>query len=111
MQNPLLLKFVAVFIASTILKVVFNMLIGGSIAMGLGVVVDVVFLACVYVLLRQYRVPSFKRIMTILLLLTFVSTLVELGVIGGDIGNLALLAIFGWLLIGKDGLLRRGRRF
>ena len=43
MQNPLLLKFVAVFIASTILKVVFNMLIGGSIAMGLGVVVDVVF--------------------------------------------------------------------
>lgn len=111
MQNKLLMKFVAVFIVSTLLKVLFNMMIGGNVALGLGILVDAAFLGCIYVLLRNYRVPQLQRTMAILTALTVVSVLIELGLLSGDIGNLVLLGVFAWLLIGKNGLLRRGRRF
>lgn len=112
MQNSLMMKFVGLFIISTILKVVFNMFVGGMVAMGLGVVVDAGFLVCVYMLLRQYRVPSIKRIMIILILLMLISILTEFGILPQDVGNLLLLAVFAWMIFGKGGILPRGgRRF
>lgn len=111
MQNPLLLKFVLLFIGCTVLKIVCNMFLTGMPAMVLGVLVDAAFLGSIYVLLRSYRIQNLKKIMGILVFMTVISTLVEFGVLSGGVSNLVFLAVLAWLVFGKDGIFRRRRKF
>lgn len=111
MQNPLLLKFVLLFIGCTVLKIVCNMFLTGIVAMVLGVLIDAAFLGSIYVLLRNYRIQNLKKIMGILVFMTVISTLVEFGVLSGGVSNLVFLAVLAWLVFGKDGIFRRRRKF
>lgn len=111
MQNPLLLKFVLLFIGCTVLKIICNMFLTGIVAMVLGVLIDAAFLGSIYVLLRNYRIQNLKKIMGILVFMTVISTLTEFGVLSGGVSNLVFLAVLAWLIFGKDGIFRRRRKF
>ncbi len=118
MQNQLLMKFVLIFIGSTIIKMLVQQLLPGTVAaLVLSVLVDIAFVGCIYLVLRRYNIPEFRQIMLILAGMTLVGILIETGLLSVVVGNILLLFIFLWILLRKTGLLDRwrgrgrGRRF
>lgn len=74
------------------------------------IVIDLVVLGVAYLILKQYPYIDLKKAMSYLGAITFVSVLVDLGIIGGEIGNLAVLAMLLWMIFG-DRLLLFGDRY
>lgn len=110
MQN-ITIKLLAVFIVSGILKIVVHMLFNGSfIGIGGGILIDVAVLGYIYLLLKEYHYPNLKKIMLFLGGIIFISILIDLSILGGDLGNLLILSIIAWMIFGKDGFFS-GRRF
>ena len=110
MQNQLLMKFVLIFIGSTIIKMLVQQLLPGTVAaLVLSVLVDIAFVGCIYLVLRRYNIPEFRQIMLILAGMTLVGILIETGLLSVVVGNILLLFIFLWILLRKTGLLDRWR--
>jgi hypothetical protein len=113
-MQPMVIRLLAVFVVSGIIKLTLQMIVGGPIAVVLGVLVDIGVLWYIYQLLRRYGYVGLKRIMLFLSGITLISILVEVGVLRGDFGNLIILLAIAWILFGKDGLWggrRRGRNW
>lgn len=67
------------------------------------VAVDIAVFVAVYLILRRYPWINLKRSLTFFGGLTVVNILVDLGIVNGLIGNVALLLLLGWLMFGQDG--------
>jgi len=96
---------------------VFAVMIGGSVLKYLfanpllWVIVDLAVLGIAFVLLKRYPFIDLKKSMSFLGSLTAVSILVDLGVVDGMIGNIAVLALVAWMIYkGGSGGGRRPRR-
>ncbi|MBQ6713331.1 MAG: hypothetical protein IJN28_06060 [Selenomonadales bacterium] len=74
------------------------------------VVIDLVVLGVAYLILKQHPYIDLKKAMSYLGAITFISVLVDLGIIGGEIGNMAVLALLLWMMFG-DRLLLFGDRY
>lgn len=68
------------------------------------VLFDVAVLGIAYLILRRAPYINMKHSMLFLGGLTGINVLVDLGIMGGMMGNVALLALLGWMLFG-------GKRF
>lgn len=67
------------------------------------VAIDIAIFAAVYLILRRYPWVNLKRSMTFFGCLTLVNIFVDLGIVDGFIGNIALLILLGWMLFGQGG--------
>jgi hypothetical protein len=74
------------------------------------VVIDLAVLGVAYLLLRRDPFIDMKRSMIFLGGLTAVNVLVDLGIMNGVIGNLALLALLAYMMFGRGYSNRRRRR-
>lgn len=113
MQN-LVIKLLAVFVVSAIVKLLIHIILGGGfIATGGGILVDLAVLGYIYTVLKEYRYINLKKTMTFLGGITFISILIDLGLLRGDFGNLIILAVIAWMIFGKDGFFGSsgGRRY
>ncbi len=59
--------------------------------------IDLAVLGIAYLLLRRYPFVDFKSSMLFLGGLTAVNVLTDLGIIGGFIGNIIILAVVAWM--------------
>ena len=76
------------------------------IAQGLGwVAIDLVALGAVYLILKKYPYIDLKKAMSYLGAITFISVLVDIGMIDGVIGNLAVIGQLLWMMFGERLLL------
>ena len=88
---------------------IFVAMIGGSIVKGIisnswvWVFVDIAVLIICYLILRRHSNVDIKNSMFFLSGLTLVSILMDLGIIGGLIGNILILAMLGWMVFGRGG--------
>ncbi|WP_425057692.1 hypothetical protein SCACP_22270 [Sporomusa carbonis] len=73
------------------------------------VAIDLAVLGVAYLILRRSPFIDMKRTMIFLGGLTAVNMLVDLGVINGMIGNLALLGLLGYMMFGRGYNNRRRR--
>lgn len=64
------------------------------------VIIDLAVLGIAYLILRRYPYIDMKHSMIFLGGLTAINVLVDLGIMGGMMGNIALLALLGWMLFG-----------
>ena len=67
------------------------------------VVIDLIVLGVAYLILKQHPYIDLKKAMSYLGAITFISVLVDLGIIGGEIGNMAVLALLLWMMFGEIG--------
>lgn len=110
MQN-LTVRLLIVFVVSAILKTLSHMIFGwGFWGIGIGVLIDIAVLGYVYVVLQEYRFFNIKKIMAVLGSLTFLSILIDVGILRGDVGSLLILIIIVWVLIGRGGFFSGNRR-
>lgn len=65
------------------------------------VVIDLAVLGVAYLILRRYPYVDMKGSMLFLGGLTGINILVDLGIMSGMMGNLALLALLGWMMFGN----------
>lgn len=92
-MNQIWLQIFAVMIGGSALKYVFsNQLIW--------VVIDLAVLGIAFVLLKRYPYIDVKKSMSYLGALTAISVLVDLGVVGGEVGNIAVLGLLAWMIFG-----------
>lgn len=88
---------------------VFATMIGGSVLKHVimnpiaAVVIDLAVLGISFLILRRYPYIDLKQSMSFLTSLTIINILVDLGVVDGFIGNIALLALIGWLFFKRGG--------
>lgn len=88
---------------------IFVAMIGGSIVKGLisnswvWVFVDIAVLVICYLILRRHSNVDLKGSMLFLSGLTIVSILMDIGIIGGLIGNILILVMLGWMVFGRGG--------
>lgn len=101
-MNQTWFKILAAMIVGSMLKY----LVFSSLAW---VIIDLAVLGVAYLLLRRDPFTDMKHSMLFLGGLTAVNVLVDLGIIGGMIGNLALLALLAYMMFGRD-YNRRWRR-
>ena len=73
------------------------------------VAVDIAVFVAVYIILRRYPWVNLKRSLTFFGCLTIVNIFVDLGIVGGFIGNIALLILLGWMMFGQGGGGGQGR--
>lgn len=73
------------------------------------VVIDLAVLGVAYLLLRHDPFTDMRHSMLFIGGLTVVNVLVDLGIIGGMIGNLVLLALLAYMMFGRDYTRRRRR--
>jgi len=73
------------------------------------VVIDLAVLGVSYLLLRRDPFTDMRHSMLFIGGLTAVNVLVDLGIIGGMIGNLVLLALLAYMMFGRDYTRRRRR--
>ena len=73
------------------------------------VVIDLAVLGVAYLLLRRDPFIDMRRSMIFLGGLTAVNVLVDLGIISGVIGNLALLGLLAYMMFGRGYTNRRRR--
>ena len=73
------------------------------------VVIDIGVFVAVYILLRRYPFINLKRSITFFGCLTIVNIFVDLGIVDGFIGNIALLILLGWMMFGQGGGGQGGR--
>ena len=101
-MNQTWFKILAVMIAGSMFKyVVFSTLAW--------VVIDLAVLGVSYLFLRRDPFTDMKHSMLFLGGLTVVNVLVDLGIIGGMIGNLVLLALLAYMMFGRGYNHRRRR--
>lgn len=103
-MNQIWLQVFAVMIGGSLLKYVFaNPLVW--------VVIDFAVLISAYLLLKRHPYIDLKKSMSYLGALTAISVLVDLGVVGGEVGNIAVLGLLAWMIFGGGfGGGRRPRR-
>lgn len=88
---------------------IFVAMIGGSIVKAIisnswvWVFVDIAVLVICYLILKRHSNVDLKTSMLFLSGLTFVSILMDLGIVGGLIGNVLILAMLGWMIFGRGG--------
>ncbi|MBP2631272.1 MAG: hypothetical protein H6Q70_1900 [Firmicutes bacterium] len=103
MQN-ITVQLLIVFIVSGLLKIIVSMIFGsGTVALVGGILIDIAVLGIIYVLMQNYRFLNIRKMMMLISGITFVSILVDLGILRGDIGNLLVLAVLGWMMFGNNG--------
>ena len=96
---------------------VMAVLIGGSVVKYLyyhpffWVGVDLAVFGISYLILRRYPMLDLRRSMTFLGGLTLINVLVDLGIVSGMIGNIGLLALLGWMMLGGGNGGARRRRY
>lgn len=98
------IQLLIVFIASGVLKLMAASLFGGSV-LGLmsGIGIDIAVVGIIYLLLRQHYYLNLRKIMAVIIGITFLSILMDIGFLPSGIGNLLVLAILGWMLFnGRD---------
>lgn len=64
------------------------------------VVIDLAVLGIAYLILRENRFINMRHSMIFLGSLTGINVLVDLGIMSGMMGNIALLAVLGWMVFG-----------
>ncbi len=64
------------------------------------VIIDLAVLGIGYLILRKDRFVDMRHSMIFLGGLTGINVLVDLGIMGGMMGNIALLALLGWMVFG-----------
>lgn len=64
------------------------------------VLIDLAVLGVSYLIIRQNRFVDMKSSMIFLGGLTAINVLVDMGIMGGMMGNIALLALLGWMMFG-----------
>ncbi len=88
---------------------IFVAMIGGSIVKGIisnswvWVFVDIAVLVICYLILRRHSGVDLKSSMLFLSGLTIISILMDIGIIGGLIGNVLILVMLGWMVFGRGG--------
>ncbi len=102
-MNTLMLKVFGIMFAGAALK----MLMPNGLVW---IVIDLAVLGVAYLVLRRHPYINLKKVMSYLGSITFISVLVDLGIIGGEIGNLAVMALLLWMIFG-DRLLLFGDRY
>ncbi len=65
------------------------------------VAIDIALFAVVYIILRRYPWVDLKRSVTFFGCLTIVNIFVDLGIVDGFIGNIALLILLAWMMFGQ----------
>ncbi|MEG6584614.1 hypothetical protein [Dendrosporobacter sp. 1207_IL3150] len=100
-MNQIWLQVFAVMIGGSALKYVFS-----NQLMWVGI--DLAVLGICYALLKRHPYIDLKKSMSYLGALTTISVLVDLGVVGGEVGNIAVLALLAYMIFG--GGLGGGRR-
>ncbi|SDE15685.1 hypothetical protein [Sporomusa acidovorans] len=101
-MNQIWFQILAIMIVGSMLKyVVFSTLAW--------VIIDLAVLGISYLLLRRDPFTDMKRSMLFLGGLTVVNVLVDLGIIGGMLGNLILLGLLAYMMFGRDYNSRRRR--
>ncbi len=101
-MNQMWFQVLAVMIVGSMIKyLIFNTLAW--------VVIDLAVLGVAYLLLRRDPFIDMKRSMIFLGGLTAVNVLVDLGVMSGILGNLALLGLLGYMMFGRGYNNRRRR--
>ncbi|MGL5512931.1 MAG: hypothetical protein ACRDBM_06825, partial [Sporomusa sp.] len=73
------------------------------------VVIDLAVLGIAYLILRRDRFIDMQRSMIFLGGLTAVNILVDLNIVNGIVGNLALLALLAYIMFGRRYNIRRRR--
>lgn len=102
-MNIIMAKVFGTLLAGAVLKMFF--------VNGLAwIAIDLIVLGVAYLILKKYPYIDLKKAMSYLGAITFISVLVDLGIIGGEIGNLAVLAMLLWMIFG-DRLLLFGDRY
>ncbi|HWR05508.1 hypothetical protein [Sporomusa sp.] len=101
-MNQMWFQVLATMIVGSMIKYLFH----NSLAW---VVIDLAVLGIAYLLLRRDPFIDMRRSMIFLSGLTVVNVLVDLGIMNGMIGNLALLALLGYMMFGRDYNNRRRR--
>lgn len=101
-MNQMWFQVLAVMIVGSMIKYMFH----NSLAW---VVIDLAVLGIAYLLLRRDPFIDMKRSMVFLGGLTVVNVLVDLGIMSGMLGNLALLALLGYMMFGRNYNNRRRR--
>ncbi|QDR81006.1 hypothetical protein [Sporomusa termitida] len=101
-MNQMWFQVLAIMIVGSIIKYMFH----NSLAW---VVIDLAVLGIAYLLLRRDPFIDMRRSMIFLGGLTVVNVLVDLGIMSGMLGNLALLALLGYMMFGRDYNNRRRR--
>jgi len=94
--NQTWLQIMAVMVGGSIVKAI----ISNSFVW---VFVDVAVLFISYLILRRYPGVDLKSSMVFLSGLTVVSVLMDLDIVGGLVGNILILALFGWMMFGRNG--------
>jgi hypothetical protein len=64
------------------------------------VAIDVALFAAVYLILRRYPWINLKRSVTFFGCLTIVNIFVDLGIVDGFIGQIAIRVLLGWMIFG-----------
>lgn len=111
MQN-LVIKLLAVFVVSAILRLLIHMIFGPGLASTAGsILIDIGVLGYIYALLKEYRYINLRKTMFFLGGITFISILADIGILRGDFAQLIILAILAWMIFGTGGFFGGGRRF
>ena len=92
-MNRIWFYILAVMIGGSIVKYVFPYTLAW-------VVIDLAVLGIAYLILRQNRFIDMRHSMIFLGSLTAINILVDLGIMSGMMGNIALLALLGWMVFG-----------
>jgi len=64
------------------------------------VIIDLAVLGIAYLILRRHPYIDMRHSMIFLGGLTVINVLVDFGIMSGMMGNIALLALLGWMLFG-----------
>lgn len=103
-MNQIWLQIFAVMIGGSLLKYVF-------VNQFIWVIIDLAVLVGAYIILKRHPYIDLKKSMSFLGALTAISVLVDLGVVGGEIGNIAVLGLLAWMIFGgRFGGFGGGRR-
>lgn len=101
-MNQIWFQVLAVMIVGSIIKyLVYNQLAW--------VVIELAVLGIAYLILRRDRFIDMQRSMIFLGGLTAVNILVDLNIVNGIVGNLALLALLAYIMFGRRYNIRRRR--
>lgn len=101
-MNQTWFKILAVMIVGSMLKyAVYNI--------AAWVIIDLAILGVSYLFLRRDPFTDMKFSMIFIGGLTAVNILVDLGIIGGMLGNLILLALLAYMMFGRNQNYRRRR--
>jgi hypothetical protein len=102
------MQLLIIFIASGVLKLIAAGIFGvGVMGLMCGIVIDIAVVGVIYLLLRQnYYYLNLNKIMAIIIAITLLSILMDIGILPAGIGNLLVLAVLGWMLFNRGGWFR-----